>query len=571
MKSRYFLTLLIASGMMNLVLAQSSNENVLQSMAKDTSLLTEPTGKQVNVTLPATDGISVDATSTLLPYYGYSISGAAKAYSLFNGSANQFEYHQSSDATPDFYINGTTKAVFNTSFFGIGTGTPTTGSATGFAMKSSVNGWYGMYVDAGPTGLPFYGYALNGVPVAYTQFNGTTSQLEYYHTNGSTPDFLISSTNAAFPATNFFGIGTTTPTTGFTGLALKSSANTWYGMYIDAGTTGLPFYGYALNGVARAYTQFNSASNQFEYHQTSDVTPDFYINGNTKAVFNSAFVGINTATPTTGADGFTMKSSANGYYGMYVDAGLTGLPFYGYALNGVAKAWTDLNGINDNWELYYNGTQISVSSLGNVGLGTSTPSQKLDVNGSIHVSGRIGIKTDPYYDLQINSSDYTAGYITTPYPGCTAFEVIATATTSGTWGLYSYATTAGYAAYFSGNVYCSGTYLPSDEKLKENIQPLQNGLDKIMMLDVKTYNFKTAEFPELNLPNNMQHGFTAQNLESVFPELVRLNPVKKEQPVEFKAVNYTGLIPVLTEAIQEQQKIIDQLKERIEILEENKK
>ena len=100
MKSRYFLTLLIASGMMNLVFAQSSNNNILQSMAKDTSLLKEPAGKQVNVTLPATDGISVDATSTQFPYYGYSILGAAKAYNLFNGSTNQFEYHQSSDATP---------------------------------------------------------------------------------------------------------------------------------------------------------------------------------------------------------------------------------------------------------------------------------------------------------------------------------------------------------------------------------------------------------------------------------------------------------------------------------------
>jgi hypothetical protein len=485
MNRKYFFTLLIASGMMNLVLAQSSINNNLQSMVKDTSQLKGTAGQQVNVTIPATDGISVDATSTLLPYYGYSILGAGKAYSLFNGSSNQFEYHQSSDITPDFYINGTTKAVFNSAFLGINTGTATT-SYTGFAMKSS--------------------------------------------------------------------------------------ANTWYGMFVDAGPTGLPFYGYALNGVARAYTSFNSASNQLEYHQTSDVTPDFYINGTSKTVFNTSFFGIGTETPTTGSyTGFAMKSSANSWYGMYIDAGVTGAPFYGYALNGVAKAWTDLNGSNNNWELYYNGTQISVTSLGNVGLGTSTPSQKLDVNGTIHVSGRIGIKTDPSYDLHINSSDYTGGYITTPYPGCTAFEVIATATAAGTWGLYSYATTAGYAGYFSGNVYCSGSYQPSDEKLKENIQPLQNGLDKVMKLDVKTYNFKTAEFPELNLPADRQNGFTAQNLESVFPELVRLNPAKKEQPVEFKAVNYTGLIPVLTEAIQEQQKIIDQLKERIEILEENKK
>jgi len=135
-------------------------------------------------------------------------------------------------------------------------------------------------------------------------------------------------------------------------------------------------------------------------------------------------------------------------------------------------------------------------------------------------------------------------------------NIVAGGTGAGTWALYAYATTLGYAAYFSGNVYCTGSYLPSDEKLKENIQPMQNTLEKLMSLDVKTYFFK-QEYPEMNLPDSRQYGFTAQNIEEVFPELIKLNPAKgKEQPIEFKAVNYIGLIPVLTEAIQEQQKEI---------------
>ncbi len=506
MKSKYLFILLVASGMMKLVFAQSSNENVLQSMAKDTSLLTKPTGKQMDVILPATGGISVDAISTVLPYFGYSISGNASAYTMFNGNNSQFEYHQSSDATPDFYINGSSKAVFNTGFVGIGTGTPTSGS-TGFAMKSSVNGWYGMYVDAGATGLPFYGYALNGTAVAYTQFNSTAGQFEYHHTSDATPDFFIGPTNAAFPLTSFLGIGTSTPTTGFTGLSLKNNTNNFWGMYVDAGATGLPFYGYALNGTAVAYTQFNSTAGQFEYHQTSDATPDFYINGNTKAVFNSAFVGINTATPTTASAGFTMKSSINGYYGMYVDAGLTGLPFYGYALNGVAKAWTDLNGNNNNWELYYNGTQISVSSSGNVGLGTSTPSQKLDVIGTIHASNLNG--------------------------GATSLSTDA-----------------------SGNIIRT----PSDANLKCQIASIDNPLEKIMKLHGITYNFIDTD----RFGTARQMGFLAQDLEKVIPEVVSSGG-------EYKSVNYQEITALLAEAMKEQQKIIDQLMERIEILEENRK
>jgi hypothetical protein len=452
-------------------------------------------------------GMYIDAGTTGLPFYGYGLNGVAKAYTSFNSASNQLEYHQTSDATPDFYINGNTKAVFNTSFLGVGTGSPTTGY-TGLSLKSSANAWYGMYIDAGATGSPFYGYALNGSSVAYTQYNGASNQLEYYHSNPGAPDFLMSSTNVAYPATSFFGIGTSTPTTGFTGMTLKNNTNNFWGMYVDAGATGLPFYGYALNGVARAYTQFNGAASQFEYHQTSDATPDFYINGTTKAVFNTSFFGIGTGTPTTGsATGFAMKSSTNGYYGMYVDAGLTGLPFYGYALNGVAKAWTQLNGGNNNWELYYNGTQISVNSTGNVGLGTTTPTQKLDVSGTIHASNLNG--------------------------GATSLSTDA-----------------------SGNIIRT----PSDAKLKCQIASIDNPLEKIMQLHGVSYNFIDSD----RFGSDRQMGFLAQDLEKVIPETVSSGG-------EYKSVNYQEITALLTEAVKEQQGIIDQLKERIKILEENKK
>jgi archaellum component FlaC len=50
-----------------------------------------------------------------------------------------------------------------------------------------------------------------------------------------------------------------------------------------------------------------------------------------------------------------------------------------------------------------------------------------------------------------------------------------------------------------------------------------------------------------------------------------VNPAKKEQPAEFKAVNYTGMIPILTEAIQEQQKGLEAKDARIDELEKQLK
>lgn len=220
------------------------------------------------------------------------------------------------------------------------------------------------------------------------------------------------------------------------------------------------------------------------------------------------------------------------------------------------------NGTGNTLYLQYWGGDISACSSG----GTASFYGPVYLGSNLSISGRIGIKTTPSYDLHITSSEYSAEYITGSYQGGTVANVIATGTSAGTWGLYVYATTAGYAGYFSGNIYCTGNYLPSDEKLKDNILPMQNALDKVMKLDVKTYNYKTTEFPEMNLPTDTQNGFTAQNLETVFPELVKFNPAKKEQPVEFKAINYTGLIPVLTEAIQEQQKQLEAKDARIDSL-----
>jgi hypothetical protein len=221
-----------------------------------------------------------------------------------------------------------------------------------------------------------------------------------------------------------------------------------------------------------------------------------------------------------------------------------------------------LNGGVNTLFLQYWGGNLNACASG----GTASFNGPVYMASNLEINGRIGIHTPPSYDLHVESTDYTAAHFFSPYNGGTVMNIIAAGTTAGTWGLYSSAVISGYAAYFSGNVYCTGSYLPSDEKLKENIQPLDNVLDELMKLDINTYYFK-QEFAEMNLPTSRQYGFTAQNLENVFPELIKLNPAKgKEQPIEFKAVNYIGLIPILTEAIQEQQKEMEAKESRIDDL-----
>jgi hypothetical protein len=66
-------------------------------------------------------------------------------------------------------------------------------------------------------------------------------------------------------------------------------------------------------------------------------------------------------------------------------------------------------------------------------------------------------------------------------------------------------------------------------------------------------------FPQMHFDNNMQYGLIAQEVEKVFPEMVK--PIDSNG---YKGVDYVKLIPVLVEAIKEQQKQIEALKKLIQ-------
>jgi len=136
---------------------------------------------------------------------------------------------------------------------------------------------------------------------------------------------------------------------------------------------------------------------------------------------------------------------------------------------------------------------------------------------------------------------------------------IASSTTQFGAGVYGYMPVPGpnlWAGYFDGDVFTTGTYMPSDEKLKENILAEKNALEKISKLNPVTYSYRNMK--EISLPVSTQHGFISQELAEVFPELTRdiTKPVfdengKISSEISFKAINYVGLISLLTESIQE--------------------
>jgi len=90
----------------------------------------------------------------------------------------------------------------------------------------------------------------------------------------------------------------------------------------------------------------------------------------------------------------------------------------------------------------------------------------------------------------------------------------------------------------------------SDEQLKENISTIQNPIDKVNALRGVDFNWKEN--------GKKQIGVIAQEVEKILPELVEM------RPDGYKGVHYDNIVGLLIEAIKEQQKQIDELKEKID-------
>src|SRR5690554_6889080 len=101
-------------------------------------------------------------------------------------------------------------------------------------------------------------------------------------------------------------------------------------------------------------------------------------------------------------------------------------------------------------------------------------------------------------------------------------------------GVYGQTTdvTIGWAGYFTadlgidGSVYAlgAGNFNLSDGRLKSNVVPIENALDKIMLLKPKHYTIVTKSVPNLNDGKvvekyRQEYGVIAQELELVFPEM----------------------------------------------------
>ena len=227
--------------------------------------------------------------------------------------------------------------------------------------------------------------------------------------------------------------------------------------------------------------------------------------------------------------------------------------------------------------------RMRIDSAGNVGIGTTTMTSLLNVNGDVRVGNggdlRISNSSSPsttandtflYNDgatptfitwvngaerMRIDSSGRVLVGKTSTSDTVLGFKIdtAGSAYSTGTdnfWVAYS-TTGSAYRFYVSnaGTINATNTTITgiSDERVKENIVDLDDGLNAVMALKPRKFDWKAGKGRGIK----GDRGFIAQEFETVFPDMIEewLDPAPEgEEP--YKAVN-ANLIPTLVKAIQE--------------------
>lgn len=424
--------------------------------------------------------------------------------------------------------------------------------------------------------------AYSSITVGYADnlTGGAANRIPYQTATNST-GFIVAPTIASTVLTwNGTGFAWTIPATG----TVTSVAA------LTLGTTGTDLSSTVATGTTTPVITLNvptaSASNRGALSSTDWST------------FNGKQAALVSGTNIKTVGGVSLLGSG--------DVGTIGVTYGG---TGTATAFTagsvvfaGASGVysQDNTNLFWDNTNKRL------GIGTTAASYKLDVRGGISVSstasgsapangGYFGVSSSGLYMSSTGSTplsfaiggterawlNTTGNYVVgasnddninsgvgVKLRGASTGNGVATvsaSSTSAAVGLSMYSTgAAAYRFYVSwdGKINCTSTTIAaiSDVRMKENIRDLDYGLDTILALKPRRFDWKAGK----GKGTKDDIGFIAQEAELVMPEMVGSWLPGPGDPEDLKSLSAGELIPVFVKAIQE-------LTARVEELERNAK
>lgn len=427
-------------------------------------------------------------------------------------------------------------------------------------------------------------------PSSLTYESTTTSGLYWDHPNGR------------------LGIGTNAPQ-----VPLQVS-NTGYLQEWSLGdvlNSGVTLWGAATSGYPGPRVSFLTSGTAFEVFDQDAVASRFFITSTT------GYVGVGTQSPganlqvsgtflvsTTGQNSAASASFLVDTRGVSVSSivHINGSAFSpigaggNVILSGTTAVSTSSAG---SITLAAGGSsRIAVDGAsGFVGVGTLTPTQPLTVNGIVQTgttgnNGQINfggsteyvgsnygahivaIGTNSAERMRIDSGGYV-GIGTTntgsqsPNPGVTfgptGWIGIGNNAQASGWWFQVFSRSGVGIGVISQNGTTGVTYnTSSDRRVKENITDTREGLQKLMQIGVKDFQFRAD--PSHTIVN----GFIAQDLNKVYPEAVTTNGDDGEVPLTDQmkvwSVDYGRITPLIVKAVQDLKHLFDAHDEEIEKL-----
>ena len=446
------------------------------------------------------------------------------------------------------------------------------------ATSNNVSTGIGFYFSNASTGTGIYS-VNSSTGKGIHSINSSTGQGIY--SENSAGGWGIFSNNASTGR----GINSVNASTGTGFYSTNSSGGTGIGSYNSSSGTGF-------------YSNNSSTGNGIESYNSSSGYGIISSNtGSGRGIYssnNSTGDAINIANSGSGRGIYLTNASAGNSLILNNDTAATGMPFT-ISKNGVNKFT-----INDAGEAYgsqfnlkgtvgYSSIQLSsgeatatygisfhttniggsglaermrVAANGNVGIGTTSPATKFAVSSS----GTYGLEVDLSISNKVTLQGYnrsTSAYVQMDYDALlhkfsaggsermriTSGGEVLIGTTSDV-GDYKLQVNGSILA--TDSIYSNGdviAYASSDIRLKDNILPIKNALEKVKKIGGYTFDWNNKQ----TTYEGHDVGVIAQEIEAVLPEVVTT------RDNGYKAVKYEKLTALLIESIKEQQVQIERL------------